>query len=160
MLFRSVLQAAEPLVGRKLRLKWPNDVFCDGRKLAGVLIDGDGNGNYSIGIGINLNRTRFPRELEAIATSLALVCGRTFHRAALLLDLAQRLETMLQALARGELGALSEQFRDRLGLLGASVCIRAGQDYEGVIESIDLERVRLTDGQCLPLGIVQSIAPR
>jgi BirA family biotin operon repressor/biotin-[acetyl-CoA-carboxylase] ligase len=155
-----VLQAAEPLVGRKLRLKWPNDVFCDDRKLAGVLIDGDGNGNYAIGIGINLNRTRFPRELEASATSLALVCGHTFDRAALLLDLAQRLEAMLQALAKCEVGALTEQFRDRLGLLGANVRVRAGQDYEGVIESIDLEHLRLADGQSIPLGIVQSIAPR
>jgi BirA family biotin operon repressor/biotin-[acetyl-CoA-carboxylase] ligase len=37
-----------------LRYKWPNDVLVGGRKLAGVLIEGDGSGGLAIGIGINV----------------------------------------------------------------------------------------------------------
>lgn len=152
-----VLQAIEPQLGRELRLKWPNDVFCDGHKLAGVLIDADGSGRYAIGIGINVNRTRFPRELEGIATSLALACGHTFDRHALLLALAQRLEAVLQLLASGSLRELTDQFSARLDLIGKRVRILANGEHEGTLEALDFERLRLDSGRMLPLGIVQSI---
>lgn len=152
-----VLQAIEPQLGRELRLKWPNDVFCDGRKLAGVLIDADGRGHYAIGIGINVNRTRFPRELEGIATSLALACGRTLDRHALLLALAQRLEAVLQLLASGSLRELTAQFSARLGLIDKRVRILANGEHEGTLEALDFEQLRLDSGRTLPLGIVQSI---
>lgn len=152
-----VVQAVEPLLGRELRLKWPNDVFCDNRKLAGVLIDADGSGGYAIGIGINVNRTRFPRELEGIATSLALASGRTFDRAALLLALAQRLEAMLLCLANGQVSELTAQFCARLGLIGKRVRILAHGEHEGTLETLDFERLQLDSGRVLPLGIVQSI---
>ncbi len=58
----AVLQACEAAGGRPLRIKWPNDVFLDGRKLAGVLVDaGVGTRDtYLIGIGVNVNRVRSP----------------------------------------------------------------------------------------------------
>ncbi len=58
-----------------LRLKWPNDVLWDGRKLAGILMEGKTKGetvHYVIaGIGINLRdlRGEYPEELIAKATS-------------------------------------------------------------------------------------------
>lgn len=152
-----VLQAIEPHLGRGLSLKWPNDVFCDGRKLAGVLIDADGKGQYAIGIGINVNRTRFPRELEGIATSLALACGRTLDRHVLLLALAQSLEAVLHTLAGGALDKLAAQFGSRLGLIGKRVRVVAGSEHEGILEALNLERLLLDSGRTLPLGMVQSI---
>ncbi len=54
----AVVEALEGLGGQGLCLKWPNDVLCDGAKLAGILIDaspdGDLLGWLGIGIGINL----------------------------------------------------------------------------------------------------------
>jgi BirA family transcriptional regulator, biotin operon repressor / biotin---[acetyl-CoA-carboxylase] ligase len=50
-----------------LRLKWPNDVWLDGRKLAGILIEtaGVGDTRYAvIGVGINLS----PREATDLRT--------------------------------------------------------------------------------------------
>ena len=53
-------------------LKWPNDVLCGGRKVAGILCER--NGDFVIaGIGVNVNQRKFAPELEGRATSLALL---------------------------------------------------------------------------------------
>ncbi len=65
------LRAALPC-GEKIRIKWPNDIYCDGRKLAGILcerIQGQPQ-SIIIGIGVNVNADRFPAEISQTATSL------------------------------------------------------------------------------------------
>jgi BirA family biotin operon repressor/biotin-[acetyl-CoA-carboxylase] ligase len=51
-----------------VRVKWPNDVLADGKKLAGILLEG-GSGWLAIGIGVNL--ASHPQGTEFPATSLA-----------------------------------------------------------------------------------------
>lgn len=56
-----------------VRIKWPNDLLIDGKKVGGILIENQLKGTLMvqsiIGIGINLNQRRFPSELPD-ATSL------------------------------------------------------------------------------------------
>lgn len=63
----------------ELKLKWPNDVLADGRKLCGILCERDGD-NVIAGVGVNVNLTEFPPELAARATSLALLNERPLDR--------------------------------------------------------------------------------
>ena len=59
-----------------LKVKWPNDLHCDGRKFAGMLteakMDADGLKTIVFGIGINLNSNPmdFPEDIRKLATSL------------------------------------------------------------------------------------------
>ncbi|MBK8500568.1 MAG: biotin--[acetyl-CoA-carboxylase] ligase [Flavobacteriales bacterium] len=78
-------------VANEVRIKWPNDVLVDRRKIAGILIKNDLVGELVmasiIGIGINVNNTSFDPEL--VATSIAMESGNTVDRmevAQLLLD--------------------------------------------------------------------------
>src|SRR2546428_13447998 len=70
------------------RVKWPNDVLIDGRKVAGVLTEMEAEvervRHVILGIGVNLNapRSAFPPELRDTATSLWLATGRRVDRAA------------------------------------------------------------------------------
>ena len=50
-------------------VKWPNDVYIRGKKVAGTLVEADRE-NYIVGIGVNLNTLHFPPELGSIATSI------------------------------------------------------------------------------------------
>src|SRR6185436_2300473 len=58
------------------RVRWPNDLFLEGKKLGGILTelmrDKDGKEVPVIGIGVNLNQTAFPSDLADTATSLAM----------------------------------------------------------------------------------------
>lgn len=71
----AVCEAVEALAPVKCRVKWPNDVWIDGRKAAGVLIEAraDSEGGFAvIGIGLNvaIDDDEFPPEVRAIATSV------------------------------------------------------------------------------------------
>lgn len=155
----AVLQACEPFAGRALRIKWPNDVFLDGRKLAGVLVDaGVGTRDtYLIGIGVNANRVRFPPDLEATACSLALATGHEVDRGALLLALCERVDAALRDLEQERLAALEHTFRERLGLVGQRVRVDAGERHEGTLTALDFARLELDGRTALPLAIVRSI---
>lgn len=81
-----------------VRLKWPNDVEVDGKKVAGILTETvlcrDGTLAVIIGIGINVNTTldHMPPPLQPRVTSLARVIGTPVARLPLLARLLARLE--------------------------------------------------------------------
>ena len=54
------------------RLKWPNDVLVNGKKIAGILCERNGD-SVIVGIGVNVGQTEFDKEIADRATSLALV---------------------------------------------------------------------------------------
>ncbi|MCH2140414.1 MAG: biotin--[acetyl-CoA-carboxylase] ligase [Phycisphaerales bacterium] len=65
----AIVVALGDLLPRRLRVKAPNDVLLDGRKLAGVLIE-QSDGNAVIGVGINVGPIDWPQELHGQAVSL------------------------------------------------------------------------------------------
>lgn len=75
-----------------VKIKWPNDIYVHGKKMAGILIEHAVQGNelqYSIaGVGINLNQTRFDPLLTKV-TSLKLETGYECERITLLKQLHQ-----------------------------------------------------------------------
>lgn len=59
--------------GRRVSLKWPNDVLADGRKLAGILLESEGaraDGIDGLVVGFGVNVASFPGEARLPATSL------------------------------------------------------------------------------------------
>jgi BirA family biotin operon repressor/biotin-[acetyl-CoA-carboxylase] ligase len=70
----AVCETAEELVpGINCQIKWPNDIWINGRKLAGVLIEAKPQDRWAvIGIGLNISiaPSEFPPELQKTATSL------------------------------------------------------------------------------------------
>jgi BirA family biotin operon repressor/biotin-[acetyl-CoA-carboxylase] ligase len=70
----AVCEAAEGLVpGVECAIKWPNDVWLEGRKLAGILIEARPQDAWAvIGVGLNLTveTDEFPPDLREIAVSL------------------------------------------------------------------------------------------
>ena len=67
--------AVAETVGAGAKLKWPNDVLLDGRKLAGILVEGRPQEGWAVlGIGLNvaLRPEDFPPELRASAGTMGL----------------------------------------------------------------------------------------
>jgi BirA family biotin operon repressor/biotin-[acetyl-CoA-carboxylase] ligase len=83
----AVCEAAELLqAGLECSIKWPNDVWVDGRKLGGILIEAKPQDGWAvIGVGLNLaiEPGEFPPELRDTATSLRGGATREEARAAL-----------------------------------------------------------------------------
>jgi BirA family biotin operon repressor/biotin-[acetyl-CoA-carboxylase] ligase len=67
--------AVAELVGPEAKIKWPNDVLRDGRKLAGILVEGRTQERWAVlGIGLNvaMREQDFPLELRGSAGTLGL----------------------------------------------------------------------------------------
>jgi BirA family biotin operon repressor/biotin-[acetyl-CoA-carboxylase] ligase len=92
--------AVRALAGIDARLKWPNDLVVDDRKLAGVLAEAvGGHGMVVVGMGLNVHWDEFPPELAPIATACNLVApDRPVDRADLLVEWLTRYDAHLDAL--------------------------------------------------------------
>jgi BirA family biotin operon repressor/biotin-[acetyl-CoA-carboxylase] ligase len=78
-------------------IKWPNDVWIGGRKVAGILVEGRPQEGWAVlGIGLNVSTEGFPAELADTATSLRLA-GLTRSPERVLRALLSSLETWLGA---------------------------------------------------------------
>jgi BirA family biotin operon repressor/biotin-[acetyl-CoA-carboxylase] ligase len=66
-LHRALTDLAGASAGRRLRLKWPNDLLCDGQKVAGLLVEGEAlaSGHFAVVTGIGVNCVDHP-EIEAL----------------------------------------------------------------------------------------------
>jgi BirA family biotin operon repressor/biotin-[acetyl-CoA-carboxylase] ligase len=94
----AAIDAVDAHCGFRPRLKWPNDVVVDDRKLAGLLAEATGNRGVVVGMGLNVDWDAFPADLEATATACNRE-GRTAAREELLVTWLRELERRLQALA-------------------------------------------------------------
>jgi BirA family transcriptional regulator, biotin operon repressor / biotin---[acetyl-CoA-carboxylase] ligase len=116
----------------RCEIKWPNDIWLDRRKLAGILVEGRPQEGWAVlGIGLNVTTESFPPELAEIATSLR-VAGVELDTEAVLAALLSSLDEWLEAPAEDVLAAWSER------------------------DALRGERVRWTDGEGIAAGIDES----
>ena len=98
----AVAEALDLTTGLTTRLKWPNDVLVNGRKLAGILLESRIVANPLVvaGIGINMRQRSFPADLAGTATSVDLEGGRAVEGEELLeavLDAFDRWRSRLES---------------------------------------------------------------
>ena len=74
--FEQYLGTTAESPGGNIRIKWPNDVLCNGKKLAGVICENDGPFIY-VGAGLNIGQKVFPPDLAEKAASLAGILAET-----------------------------------------------------------------------------------
>ena len=140
-------------------VKWPNDVFVEGKKLAGVLLElsvKDGLCEFLlVGVGLNVNTTHFPEELQQLATSMSLAAQQRFDLSEVLWVVLRHLETSLEALVRGEFAALLTRWRARSYTLQRQVVITQPEgSLAGFAVDIDDEGallVRVASGELLTI---------
>lgn len=137
----ALAQGLEPLArGRDLRLKWPNDLLLDGRKVAGILIETGRDREeapYAVaGFGVNVNAPP-DGAAEVGAGSVESV-----------------LEALLEALsdhlilwARGGFAPVREAWLEKAAGLGCPIRVRTAQGtMEGVFRTLDPSGALVLEG--------------
>ena len=111
-------------------VKWPNDVWIEGRKVAGILVEGRPQEGWAVlGLGVNVTTDAFPPELADSATSLRLA-GLGSDPASVLDELLESLSRWLRAPRE----AVLEAWRELDALKGERVRWSGG---EGIADGID-----------------------
>jgi BirA family biotin operon repressor/biotin-[acetyl-CoA-carboxylase] ligase len=148
--FAAALALREALVQitglpQSFSLKWPNDVLCNGGKLAGILLESQGLGSANpvlcIGIGVNLIAAPDASQVEAGAVPPVSLLGETGLR----VTPEAFLDTLAPAFARWEsiftttgFAPLRTEWLAHAARLGETIRARTGSDTrEGVFETID-----------------------
>lgn len=126
----SAVATAEALVeccALPVRLKWPNDIVIDDKKVAGILSEailGAGTSPMTvIGIGINVNTAlaHLPSELHAHVTSLALASGHPWPRLPLIAVLLAHLERLYQVFHQGDMAPILQRWLHYGQIIGRQV---------------------------------------
>ncbi len=117
------------------RVKWPNDIVVNGRKVCGVLCEmqtgSDGRLRHivaGVGINVNLEARDLPAELRRTATSLRIETGRAFDRAALLAEILNGFEGRYELWQARGFAALAGEMAQYDALFGGEVTIRQGRE--------------------------------
>lgn len=124
------LADAVEAVGVPAALKWPNDLYCGGRKAAGILAemasDPDGVRHLVIGVGLNVNveEDDFPADLRGTATSLRIFAGQAFRRVDVLARLLDAFGTRYAEFIGGGFASLRDEWDRRDFLRGRRVLLR------------------------------------
>ncbi len=138
----AVCQAIEETTGLFPRIKWPNDVVIDGKKICGILSESEVTDTEAcfalVGPGINVNiDVAAHEEIRDIATSLLAELGREVDREEVLAAMLNHFEQSYQALRRGEVVAMA--WKHRLDTLGKHVRVSSAGGFveQGVAVDAD-----------------------
>jgi BirA family transcriptional regulator, biotin operon repressor / biotin---[acetyl-CoA-carboxylase] ligase len=129
--------AAAPVLAALLTLKWPNDMLCAGRKIAGILIEGEGI-PVTVAIGIGVNCRHHPEATEFPATDFA-VGGADVDAETLLHGLAASMQVRLAQWDRGAgFAAIRAAWLARAHGLGAPIRVRiSDRETTGIFDTVD-----------------------
>ena len=104
------------LPSEKLSIKWPNDIYFENRKLAGILINSTIKANMMdisiIGIGLNVNQMKF-QDWPTHPISLKMVTGKEYDLKPLSEQIGERILIKVQQL-KSSLAAIEQNYLQRL----------------------------------------------
>ncbi|MBA4543171.1 biotin--[acetyl-CoA-carboxylase] ligase [Thermoactinomyces daqus] len=121
------------VTGLPIRIKWPNDLLIDGKKVCGILTELRGEQDrvhyVILGIGINVNAdvNQWPDDIKDVATSLAKEKGTKIHRPPLVAAILEELEQIYDRYLREGFSFIREKWEETAGMLSQTITARTTQ---------------------------------
>jgi BirA family transcriptional regulator, biotin operon repressor / biotin---[acetyl-CoA-carboxylase] ligase len=154
----AVCEAAESVAPVRCQVKWPNDVWIDERKVAGVLVEARPDEGWAvIGVGLNvaIPPEEFPAELRETATSLLPTEAEGGVPPGGALGVRRALPALNESLGRW-VGAEDDEvlaaFRARDALCGKRISWQGGEGTAAEIDERGHLVVEKPDGERIALG--------
>ncbi len=150
----AVASLMAPDLRPNLKLKWPNDLLHDGRKLAGILLESSGiaGGDLAwLAIGMGINLAQHPNNVDYPATSLAALGQSDIMPADALTALASAFEARIRQWRDVQgFAATRVAWLARAAGLGDPITVRlADETFTGTFEGLAVDgalEVRLASG--------------
>jgi BirA family biotin operon repressor/biotin-[acetyl-CoA-carboxylase] ligase len=126
-------------INYQLKVKWPNDIYFEDKKLGGILIENVFRGSGSVwsvvGIGININQTEFN---YLNATSLSFISGHAYDLQTVLEGITTEIEKYFLLIKNLDPDQIKRLYLQKLYKFKEINIFKAGEEtFEGVIEDID-----------------------
>ncbi len=157
-------------LGLEAGIKWPNDIYCQGKKLTGILTEMSAEMdriNYLVvGIGINANipQESFPEDIQDKAGSMSALLGKDIDRISFLQSILRYMEELYVDVLKNGFAGMLDQWRKYSITLGQEINVLGVKEtFAGVAEDIDQDGallVRTEEGLRRVLAGDVSIRPR
>ena len=126
------------------KIKWPNDVMLNNKKISGILcevVSKDNDFTLFLGIGINVNSEKeFLKKIDQPATSLKVETNKNWDRKELLEKLKKAFLKNLKIFKEKGFTPFHEEFENLLLYVGENITLFDGQkEYNGLLHSINCE---------------------
>lgn len=138
----AAVDAIQDVCGLSCRIKWPNDILINGKKIAGILVETKAircRPQFVVGIGINCNQPAgffAEHDLAAPASSLAVETGKPVDRTELVCALLAKLQQWLEKSA--DRTAILTRWQQQSDLLGRHITVESdNRQYSGFCRGID-----------------------
>lgn len=139
----AVAEGIREVTGLETKIKWPNDIVVNGKKICGILTEMSTEIDYInhvvIGIGINVNMESFPEDIAKTATSLRIEAGKEFRRFELIAAIVEHFEKAYEAVCEaGSLEPIMEDYNRLLVNCGRRVrVLEPEHEYDALALGID-----------------------
>lgn len=139
----AVARAIDEIADIDIKIKWPNDVVCGGKKICGILTEMSLEQDYIhyviVGIGINVSTTSFSDEISAVATSVYKESGVKPARAEIIALVMKHFEALYTEYEKvQDLAPFEKEYNDRLAGIGSRVRVLDPKgEYEGISRGIN-----------------------
>ena len=137
--------------GIDARIKWPNDLICEGRKLCGILLelsaDPDSIEYVVVGTGVNMREGAYPPELKDRAVAIAELTDHAPLRREVLVRYLAAMEELMARLERDGFAGIAEDYRALSCTLGSRVQVSGAVEMTGTAEDIDETGALLVRGE-------------
>lgn len=139
----AVAEGIREITGLETKIKWPNDIVVNGKKICGILTEMSTEIDYInhvvIGIGINVNMESFPEDIAKTATSLRIEAGKEFRRFELIAAIMEHFEKAYEAVCEaGSLKPIMEDYNRLLVNCGRRVrVLEPEHEYDALALGID-----------------------
>jgi BirA family biotin operon repressor/biotin-[acetyl-CoA-carboxylase] ligase len=130
----SLSEILETTFGVPARIKWPNDILVNGRKITGILTEMQSDQDYTrflvIGVGINVNHETHDMEgpFRYPATSLAIESGHPVRRKDLLIAFLRRFEDHYDTFLKEGFSTFLPQIEKLSAVLNKEIRIVSGKN--------------------------------
>ena len=122
-------------------IKWPNDVWINGKKVCGILTEmsasQDGIDFVIVGIGVNVNTSIFPQELENIACSLYTETNKKYERNTVIAEIWHQFGLYYDGFAERGFSAIKNEYEKYCTNIGKRVNVLCDDGYEALAMGID-----------------------
>jgi BirA family biotin operon repressor/biotin-[acetyl-CoA-carboxylase] ligase len=126
-------------IGISGKIKWPNDIYVNDQKIAGILIENSIRSSRIsetiIGVGLNVNQTVFD---GVNATSIKIQSDQHFQLNDVLFSWIQEMNILWAELSKGNLETLKSRYKQELYLLHEpAIYSDLSGEFEGIIRDVD-----------------------
>jgi BirA family biotin operon repressor/biotin-[acetyl-CoA-carboxylase] ligase len=140
----AVAEAIGKIADSQAKIKWPNDIILNGKKVAGIMVESktvNDRDVYIVGIGINCHQKKdsFPRELQTTATSIDIESHSICDRISLAKRLLSSLDHWLKIAEKNSKRVIDHWRRLSILLNQRVTLIFSGKKFTGNCIGIDPE---------------------